>query len=430
MDVSTEKLEDSKVLLTITVPRADVARAYDKAWRNLSAKLTIPGFRKGKAPRRFVEQRVGTEAVREEAFDILAAKSYAEALAAAGVEPVSRPGLDIKVMEEDKDLVFTAEVTIKPEVELGQYKGLEADKEVRAVTDADIDAALDKLRERKAQMVVVEGEKLETGDFAIIDFAGSIDGKPFSGGEGKSYPLEVGSGRFIKGLEDQLIGALPGEEREVTVSFPSDYFIKDLAGKTAEFKVKIHEIKRKRLPEATEEFIKENSAFETIEDWRKNCREQLEKAAEITARTEYEGNLVKKAVDNAAVHIPEVMVEEWIEETLGAMERNLQQRGLRMDDYLNYLGKTREEMRDSYKETAEGDIKAELVMDAIAGQESLTVEEEELRQEVQALAERCKMPVEEVQKKILNSGYIFKLRQTILRRKAARLIVAAGAGQD
>lgn len=423
MNVTTERLEDNKAVLTITVPQAEVAKAYDAAWKSIAGKVNIPGFRKGKAPRKLVENRVGVPAIQEEAFDIIAKKAYPEALQEAGLEPVSHPTVDIEKMDEKEDMVFKVTVTVKPDVELGQYKDIDVEKQVKEITDADITDTLEKLRERKAEMVVAEGATLENGDFAVIDFAGSIDGIPFSGGEGKGYPLEVGSGSFIPGFEDQLLGAKAGEERTVKVTFPEDYFAKDLADKEAEFKVTVQDIKRKQLPEATDEFISENSEFKTVDEWKEDARKKLQEYADKQSEYEHENNVIKNAVENAKVDIPDIMIEERINEMLHDVAHNLQQRGLKFDEYLKYIGKTVEELRESYREGAIADVKAELVMDAVAKKEELKVEAQELQKELELMAEQYKQPIDDIKKALVKTGNITMVNLAILRRKAARLIL-------
>ncbi len=430
MNVTTERLEDNKVALDITVPQEDVAKAFDRAWKNIAAKVAIPGFRKGKAPRKIIEQRIGLPAIKEEAFELLAGKYYAEALERENLEPVSQPSVDIGLLEEDKDMQYKVTVTVKPEVELGQYKDIKVEKTVRPVTEEDITESIDRLRERKAEMVVAEGAKLGQGDFAIIDFAGFIDGQPFSGGEGKGYPLEIGSGNFIPGFEEQLLGAAAGEERTVNVSFPEDYFAKELAGKAAEFKVTVHDVKRKQLPELTDEFVKENSKFATVEEWKDDCKKRMEEAAERSAQTEYENGVIKAAVDNAKVEVPSVMVENRISEIIEDTAANLKSRGLNFEDYLQYTGKTILEMRDSHRDNAKEDVKAELAMDAIVKAEDLKVEPAELEKELEMMAAQYKRPVAEVQKALITSGNITAVNRAILRRKAARMILDTAAKEQ
>lgn len=423
MDVSIKKLEDNKVELTITVPQKEVAKAYDNAYKKIAQELNIPGFRKGKAPRKIVESRIGAGAIKEEAENILINDNYRKAVKEEKVEVVSYPDIDIVSSGEDVDLEFKATVTVKPEVQLGQYKGLKVEKADATVTEKDILDVLDKMRDKKAQMVVVENAKISNGDFAIIDFAGFIDGQPFSGGEGKGYPLEIGSGSFIPGFEDQLIGAATGEERTVKVTFPEDYFSKDLAGKKAEFKVNIQDIKQKQLPEADDEFIKENSEFSTLSEWKEDCKKHLEESKKVQVKNEYENNMVKAAIENAKVDIPEVMVDERVKEIVRDMAAGLQQRGLKFEDYLKYIGKTIEEVQESYKETALNDVKAELVMEAIAEAENLEVTPEDLEKELTIMSEQYKQPVEQIKKTLVKSGNIVFVNLAILRRKAARLII-------
>lgn len=423
MNVSIQKLEDNKVELTITIPQTEVSKAYESAYKKLAQEVNIPGFRKGKAPRKIIESRLGAEAIKEEAENILVNDSYRKALQQEHVEVVSYPSIDIIESDESKDMEFKAVVTVRPEVELGEYTDLEVEKGDSSVTDEDVMAVLDKLREKKAQMVVVENAELAKGDFAIIDFAGYIDGEPFSGGEGKGYPLEIGSGSFIPGFEDQLIGAKTGEERTVKVNFPEDYFSKDLAGKEAEFKVNVQDIKQKQLPEATDEFIKENTEFATLEEWKADCRKNLEESKKIQVKNEHENNLIKTAVENAKIDVPEIMVEERIKEILRDMAAGLQQRGLKFEDYLKYIGKTLEEVKESYKETALADVKAELVMEAIAAKENLEVTAADLEKELEEMAKQYKKTAEEIKKTLVKTGNIVFVNMAILRRKAARLII-------
>lgn len=423
MNVSIQKLEDNKVELTITIPQTEVAKAYESAYKKLAQEVNIPGFRKGKAPRKIIESRLGAEAIKEEAENLLVNDSYRKALQQEHVEVVSYPSIDIIESDESKDMEFKAVVTVRPEVELGEYTDLEVEKGDSSVTDEDVMAVLDKLREKKAQMVVVENAELAKGDFAIIDFAGYIDGEPFSGGEGKGYPLEIGSGSFIPGFEDQLIGAKTGEERTVKVNFPEDYFSKDLAGKEAEFKVNVQDIKQKQLPEATDEFIKENTEFATLEEWKADCRKNLEESKKIQVKNEHENNLIKTAVENAKIDVPEIMVEERIKEILRDMAAGLQQRGLKFEDYLKYIGKTLEEVKESYKETALADVKAELVMEAIAAKENLEVTAADLEKELEEMAKQYKKTAEEIKKTLVKTGNIVFVNMAILRRKAARLII-------
>ena len=423
MNVTIEKLENNKVVLTIMVEQQEVKKAFEKAWKDISGKVNIAGFRKGKAPRKLVENHVGLGAIKEDAFDIIAKKTYTEALAQVEVEPVSHPAVDIEKFEETEDMVYKVTITVKPEVELGQYKEIKMEKQVQEITDSDIEDALTKLRERKAEMVVAEGVELGKGDFAVIDFDGFIDGQPFSGGEGKGYPLEIGSGSFIPGFEEQLIGAKAGEEKTVKIVFPEDYFAKELAGKEAEFKVTIHDIKRRQLPELTDELIKENSSFDTVDEWKRDCRERLEKSAETSAQHKYESDVIKTAVENAKMDVPEVMVQSRVDEMLHDMEHNLQHRGLKFEDYLKYIGKTVEDLRESYKENALADIKAELVMDAIAKKEKLQVEAKELQKELEVMAAQYKQPIDDIKKALLKTGSITMVNISILRRKAAKLIL-------
>ncbi|MGL5513496.1 MAG: trigger factor, partial [Sporomusa sp.] len=309
MKVTAERIDNHKTVLNLEIPQTEVAKALDKAYRKLASQINIPGFRKGKAPRKVIEMRIGKEALLDEAFEILAPEAYGKALAEQKIDPVSRPEIEVVTFGEDKPLVFKATVVKKPDVTLGQYKELSIEKTVTEITDEDVEKELEKKRTFNSKMVVVEDAELKQGDMAIIDFKGYIDDIPFEGGEGKSYPLEIGSGSFIPGFEDQLIGAKSGDAREVTVSFPKDYAVAELADKAAKFTVNIHDIKRKEMPEIDDDFAKETSDFDTLAELKADIKNKLELAAIARADRDFRTAAIKTAVDNAELDVPEVMVE-------------------------------------------------------------------------------------------------------------------------
>lgn len=304
MNVTVERVEN-EATLKITAPAAEVNAGYKKAVQKIADQANIPGFRKGKAPRAIIEMHYGKEAVKQEAFEIVANKAYSEALDQEKLIPVSDPKVEESTFEEGKDMELTIKVTLKPEPELGEYKGLHVEKKEVEVTDEQVDAQIKDMMGRDAKMVVAEeGAVIEKGDFAIIDFAGTVDGEPFSGGEGKGYPLEVGSNSFIPGFEDQLVGLSKGDSTDVEVTFPEDYFVKDLAGKEAIFKVNIQDVKRKELPELNDEYVASKTDFKTVEELRANYKERMQKAAEANAKAEYEHELIDLAVANAKFSVP------------------------------------------------------------------------------------------------------------------------------
>lgn len=423
MKVTAERIDNHKTVLNLEIPQAEVAKALEKAYRKLANQVNIPGFRKGKAPRKVVEMRIGKEALLDEAFEILAPEAYGKALAEQEIDPVGRPEIEVVTLAEDQPLVFKATVVKKPEVTLGQYKELAIEKTVAEVTEADIDSEIEKNRSRNAKMVVVEDAELKQGDLAIIDFKGFIDGVPFEGGEGKSYPLEIGSGSFIPGFEDQLVGAKSGEECEVKVSFPEDYFVAELAGKEAAFTVNIHDIKRKELPELDDEFAKETSEFDTLAELKADIKNRLEQAAEAKAEREFRTAAIKTAVDNASLDVPEVMIENQIDTMIQDFDINLQQRGMKLDKYLEYTKMDMAALRNNYRDSALYNVKTDLVLEAIVKAEGLTANPEEMQQEIASMAANYQTTAEEIVKVIRQTGRFQALQDSVLRKKAAQLVI-------
>lgn len=429
MKVSAEKIDAHKTVLELEVPQPEVAKAVDKAYHKLAAKVNIPGFRKGKVPRKILEMRLGKAALMDEAFEILATPAYIKALDEQKIEPVTRPEIEVVTFEEDKPLVFKATVIAKPEIELGEYKGLKVAKPAVTVSEEDVNKQFENLRNRHAKMVVVEDAALAKGDFAIIDFEGFIDGAPFKGGEGKGYPLEIGSGSFIPGFEDQLLGAKAGEEREVKVAFPADYFASELAGKTAEFKVKVNDVKRKELPAIDAEFVKEVSDFDTVEELKADIENKLKQGAADKADREFRTNAIKAAVDNCTVDIPAVMIESEIDNMLREMDINLQNRGMSLAKYLEATKTDIAALRANYREAAVESVKTDLMLEAIAKAEEVEATPENLEQEVAAMAAGYRAPVEEVRKIILSEGRLEALARSVVRKKAAQLVIDSVAAE-
>ena len=423
MKVTAERIDNHKTVLNLEVPQAEVAKALEKAYRKLANQVNIPGFRKGKAPRKVIEMRIGKEALLDEAFEILAPEAYGKALAEQAIDPVGRPEIEVVTLAEDQPLVFKATVVKKPEVTLGQYKELAIEKTVAEVTEADVDSEIEKNRSRNAKMVVVEDAELKQGDLAIIDFKGFIDGVPFEGGEGKSYPLEIGSGSFIPGFEDQLVGAKSGEEREVKVSFPEEYFVAELAGKEASFTVNIHDVKRKELPELDDEFAKETSEFDTLAELKADIKNRLEQAAGEKAEREFRTAAIKTAVDNATLDIPEVMIENQIDTMIQDFDINLQQRGMKLDKYLEYTKMDMTALRNNYRDSALYNVKTDLVLEAIVKAEGLTANPEEMQQEIESMAANYQTTAEEIVKVIRQTGRFQALQDSVLRKKAAQLVI-------
>lgn len=423
MNVTVERVEN-EATLKITVPAAEVNAGYKKAVKKIADQANIPGFRKGKAPRAIIEMHYGKEAVKQEAFEIVANKAYSEALDQEKLIPVSDPKVEESTFEEGKDMELTIKVTLKPEPELGEYKGLHVEKKEVEVTDEQVDAQIKDMMGRDAKMVVAEeGAVIEKGDFAIIDFAGTVDGEPFSGGEGKGYPLEVGSNSFIPGFEDQLVGLSKGDSTDVEVTFPEDYFVKDLAGKEAIFKVNIQDVKRKELPELNDEYVASKTDFKTVEELRANYKERMQKAAEANAKAEYEHELIDLAVANAKFSVPEIMIEDKISQMVEEMKMSLESRKMSLDMYMQYTGLDMAKIRENQRPVAEENVKTDLVLDAIAKAEDIQVDMADVDAEIAAISAQHGASPEEVKKIIKGNGTMGLLLANILRRKAAHVVI-------
>ncbi len=431
MKATLKNVDQHVVELTIEVPAADVAAGIKAAVKRIASQVNVPGFRKGKAPRNVIEMNYGKEAVLNEAYDFLVNQNYTAALQENKIVPVSQPEIEQVQFEEGKDLIFKATVTKRPDVKLGDYKGLDAKKEEAKVTDEQIQDQLKNIAEQQAEMVVADKDaKVEQGDFAVIDFKGTVDGKAFDGGEGKSYPLQIGSGNFIPGFEDQLVGAKAGDDVTVKVTFPEDYFVADLAGKEAEFATHIHDIKRKQLPELNDEFAKANSSYETIAELKVDLRKKMEEDAERRAVDAYNGELIKTAVENAEVDIPEVMVADRVEQMIQELAMSMEGRGLKLEDYLKFSNKTVEELREEYKETAAENVRTDLVLDAIAVEEKIEVTPDDMNREIFMMAQNFGANPQEVWDIIAKEGRVSMLAGSVARKKAARFIVDNAKGAE
>lgn len=423
MNVTVERVEN-EATLKITAPAAVVNDGFKKAVAKIANNVNIPGFRKGKAPRNIIEMHYGKEAVKQEAFEIVANKAYSDALDQEKLIPVSDPKVEESTFEEGKDMELTIKVTLKPEPELGEYIGLHVEKEAVEVTDEAVEDAVNELRKRNAKMVAAEDDAvIEKGDFAIIDFAGTVDGEPFSGGEGKGYPLEVGSNSFIPGFEDQLVGLKKGDSTDVEVTFPEEYFVKELAGKEAVFKVNIQDVKRRELPELTDEYVAANSDFKTVDELRANYKERMQKSAEENAKVAYERALIDLAVANAKFTVPEIMIEDRISQMVDEMKMSLESRKMTMEMYMQYTGMDMAKIRENQRPVAEENVKTDLVLDAIAKAENIQVDMADVDAEIAAIASQHGASVDEVKKIIRNNGTMGLLLANILRRKAAHVVI-------
>lgn len=423
MNVTVERVGNDATL-KITLPAEEVNKGFKKAVAKIAGQVNIPGFRKGKAPRNIIEMHYGKEAVKQEAFELVANQCYTEALEQEKLIPVSDPKVEDSVFEENKDMELTIKVTLKPEVKLGDYKELHVEKEAVEVTDEAVEEQVQGLRSRHAKMVEAEeGAVIEKGDFAIIDFAGTVDGEPFSGGEGKGYPLEVGSNSFIPGFEDQLVGLKKGDSTDVDVTFPEEYFVKELAGKQAIFKVNVQDVKRKELPELTDEYVAANSDCKTVEELRASYKERMQKAAENNAQIAYEKALIDRAVANAEFEVPEIMIEDRVTQMIDEMRMSLEARKLTLEQYMQYSGIDMKQLRERQHDAAVENVKTDLVLDAIAKAENIQVSMEDVDSELSAIASQHGATLEDVKKIIKSNGTMGLLLANILRRKAAHVII-------
>ncbi|MEC1346269.1 trigger factor [Bacillus haynesii] len=421
MSVKWEKQEGNEGVLTVEVDADTFNKALDDAFKKVVKQVSIPGFRKGKVPRGLFEQRFGVEALYQDALDILLPVEYPKAVEEAGIEPVDRPEIDVEKIEKGENLIFTAKVTVKPEVKLGEYKGLGIEKDDTAVTDEDVQNELKSLQERQAELVVKEDGKVEEGDTVVLDFEGFVDGEAFEGGKAENYSLEVGSGSFIPGFEDQLVGLEAGAEKDVEVTFPEEYHAEELAGKPAVFKVKIHEIKAKELPELDDEFAKDvDEEVETLAELTEKTKKRLEEAKENEAEAKLREELVVKAADNAEADIPQAMIDTELDRMMKEFEQRLQMQGMNLELYFQFSGQDENALKEQMKEDAEKRVKSNLTLEAIAKAENLQVTDEEVEEELSKMAEAYNMPVENIKQAI---GSTDGMKEDLKVRKAIDFLV-------
>jgi trigger factor len=424
MKATWELTGKSQGVLTVETDEQAVAKALDQAFKKVVKKVVVPGFRKGKVPRAIFEKRFGVEALYQDALDILLPEAYEAAVKETGIEPVDRPEIDIEQLEKGKPLIFKATVTVKPEVKLGQYKELEVEEKDFSVKPEDVDAELERMRKSQGQLIAVEDGTIEKGDRIILDFEGFIDGEAFEGGKAEKYNLEVGSGTFIPGFEDQLIGMKAGEEKEIQVTFPEDYHVENLAGKPATFKVKVHEIKRLSLPELDDEFAQDVSEFDTLEELKADIENKLKERREQEKESHIRNELVEKASANAEVEIPDVMIEHETEQMLRQFAQNLAYQGLTLDMYKQFTGQDEKALKEQFKGDAEKRVRANLVLEAIAKAENIEVTDEDVEQEIKQMAEQMERDVAEVKQLLERQGAIDSVKEQLLIKKTVDLLVS------
>ncbi len=416
---SVEKKEHSIVELEITVEKEVFAKAVDEAFAKNVADITVPGFRKGKAPRKIIEQRYGKGMFYEEAINATYPEAYDAAVKEAGIEAVA-PGEVELVNVDDDGYTFKAMVPVRPEVTLGEYKGIEVTKKAAKVTAAMVNQELERKRQNQSRFVTVEDRASKKGDTAVIDFEGFADGVAFPGGKGEGYDLELGSNSFIPGFEDQLIGKNAGEEVDVNVTFPEEYHEASLAGKPALFKVKIHEIKVKEVPELNDDFAKDVSEFDTLKELKADIKKSLTEQAKEQVQHALENSVIDKLVEGMSADIPEAMINQQIDNQVNEMEGTLRQQGLDFDTYLKYVGSTREQYRETMKEGAEKSVKARLALEEIVKLEKIAVSEEELDDEYKRYADMYQVELEQVKQFIPAES----LSQDLAISKAVQFVVS------
>lgn len=417
---TVEKVDKNVVSFEFTVSADEFEKGVEKAYRKNVGKINIQGFRKGKAPRKIIERYYGAEIFYEDAVNIVLPDAYDNAVKENNIFPVDQPEIDIKgEIEKGKDITFTAKVTVKPEFELGEYKGVKAQKVTSRVLKKDIEAELEKKREMNSRMVPVEDRPVEKDDVANIDFEGFCNGVPFDGGKGEGFDLTIGSGQFIPGFEEQLIGKNIGDDVDVNVTFPEEYHAEELKGKPALFKVKINSIKVKELPELDDEFAKDVSEFDTLEDLKKDIKENLSKAGKENAAHKTEENVINAVCDATEIDIPDAMINSQIDKMLRDFDMNMRYQGLNLEQYLKYTGMTVDKMREQFKDDAAKNVKTSLVLEKICEAEGIDASEDEINKEYESMAESNGMKIEDIKKYVSEDD----VKETIKARNTIKFLV-------
>lgn len=423
MSVQVENLEKNTAKLTIEVPAEKFEEAVQHSYNKNKGKFNIPGFRKGKAPFNMIKKMYGVGVFYEDAVDEVIDASYPDAAKESGLEIVSRPSISIEEIEEGKAFVYTAVVAVKPEVTLGQYKGVEVQKTKSEVTEEDIETEIKRAREKNSRLITVEDRGVEDGDQVTIDFDGSVDGKSFEGGKAEDYPLTIGSHTFIDNFEEQLIGKTTGEECEVNVTFPAEYHVEELKNKPAVFKVKVKEIQRKELPEANDDFASEVSDFDTMEEYKKDLTEKLQAEKIEAAKTADEDKVVAKVIENAAMEIPDQMVEEQVNGMLNDYARRLESQGISFKQYVEITGMTAEKIGEQMKPQAIKRIQTRLVLEAVVKAENITADDAAAEEQFDKMAEDFKMDKEQI-KGMFGEEQMAQLKEDLAVQKAIDFLVA------
>jgi len=424
MKALLEKKENNRAHFAVEIPEENFEEALQKAYLKNRHRFNIPGFRKGKAPRKIIEMNYGKEIFYEEAINLILPDAYTEAIEELKLEPVDAPEVDIEEIEKGKPIIAKFEVVVKPEVKLGDYKSIEIEKVEYNVTDEHIEEELRIVQERNARILDAGDRPVKEGDILTIDYAGFIDGEQFPGGTAEGQQLEIGSGQFIPGFEDQLVGKNKGEEVEITVTFPEDYHVEDLKGKEATFKVKIHEIKEKELPELDDEFAKDVSEFDTLEEYKQSIRERLEKDFKHKEEIDNENNLLEKVMEICEVDIPDVMIENQLENELKEFDYRMRMQGLNLEQYLQFTNTTLDSLKAQLMPMAAKRVKGDLVLEAIAKAENIEVSEEDIDKELEKMAESYGQENKEGFIENMKKGDLSFMNTPILNEKVIELLKA------
>ncbi len=422
MSIEVKETEKNVREFDLEISAADFDEAIQKAYKKNLKRFNIPGFRKGKVPFKIVEQYYGKGVFYDDAINFAFPAAYDAAIKETGLEPVDRPEVDIKELEDGKPVVLSVRVTVKPAVKLGEYKGIEVEKAEYNVSDADVEKELEIKREQNARMIDIDDRAVENGDIANIDYEGFLDGVPFEGGKGEGHRLTIGSGQFIPGFEEQLIGKNIGDEFEVNVTFPEEYHAEELKGKPAVFKVKINGITKRELPELDDEFAKDISEKDTLDELKAEIKEDLEKKAKDTADAENRNKVIDKVLENVEVEIPEVMVESQIDNIIRDFEMRLSYSGMKLDQYLKYIGSDLTKFREQFKEQAKKQVKTSLMLEEVAKLEKVEATEEEIDAELSKMAEQYKMELDKV-RELMQGEYLESLKNDIAINKTVDLLV-------
>lgn len=424
MSLQVEKLEKNMAKLTIEVPAEKVEAALQNAYLKNRKQISVPGFRKGKVPRQMIEKMYGPSIFYDDAVNAMIQEAYPEATKECDLEIVSRPNVEVVQIEKGKPFIFTAEVAVKPEVTLGQYKGIEVEKADTTATDEEVAAEIDKEREANSRTITVEDRAVQDGDMTVIDFEGFVDGEAFEGGKGTDYPLTIGSGAFIPGFEEKLVGAEIGKEVEVDVTFPEEYHAKELAGKPAVFKCTVKEIKVKELPELDDDFAQDVSDFDTLEEYKADVRKKVEEKKAADAKAKKEDAVIEKIIEGATMEIPDAMVETQAERMVDEFAQRLQMQGLSMEQYMQFTGGNVQAMVEQSKPQALKRIQSRLVLDAVVAAENLTATDEEVDAELAKMAEQYNMEVEKL-KEMFAEEDLKSIRDDLAVQKAVELVTDA-----